>query len=682
MLVFLPLITFAVIFLNLNGRHQSQRPSIEDWRSAFIKAAILLGVLIVLITESLSLLNAINQFWLGLSWMFVAALNIWLGWRYRWLHDGWRDFIEGFRSLQRVEAILIGAILVIVGLLFTIAIVSPPNNVDAQVYHLPRVAQWVQNQSLRHFPTTQHGQLIKPLMTELGILTLRVLVGGEKLSNLIQFFSMVGCLIGASIIAKLMKVDRLGQILTAVFVLSIPLGVLQSTNTKNDYVTAFWMVALAYLTVLSKRRDLSRSEIFFVGASLGLGMLTKGTFYIYAFPMLLWLLLPRLKSVGVGRTILQASVIGALAILINLGLWTRNVQTYGGLFGHPGTLRAPLFTDEVFSLLDPSSSNLEDGGQDELPVIKDQDASTGDGVGDVFRLEWIGQVLGVIGERANWLLERTAHNVAQNIVMPELTAPLQQVLYSFPHVFHEDFVDSLGNGLWNHEDTAGNLLHLLLIFAAIVPMSIIAYKDHDFVPLLYAVVILTAYASLSFISYSVALYGVRYQLSFFVLGAPLIGVASTWVGRRRLSIGVTIVLLIYALPYVFLNNMRPIFGWRPRTRIASIFTVSDAEIMFATLPHRRDEYEYAAKLIQASGCKNVGIGIPADAMEYQVWWLLSAPESGIRIESITPILNSKIYADHEFQPCALICIDCQGKELDIGLPLEGDYGHFRFYINP
>ena len=670
------------MFLNLNGRHQSQRASIEDWRSAFIKAAILVGVLIVLITELFGLFDAINKFWLSLSWFLLAALNIWLGWRYRWLHNGWRDFIDWFRSAGRMEAVLIGAILVIVGLLFVIAIVSPPNNVDAQVYHLPRVAQWVQNQSLRHFPTTQHGQLIKPHMTELGILTLRVLVGGEGLSNLIQFFSMIGCLIGASAIAKLMKVDRIGQILTTAFVLSIPLGVLQSTNTKNDYVTALWMISLAYLTVLSKRRDLTRSEILFVGASLGLGMLTKGTFYIYAFPMLLWLMVPRLKSVGVSRTILQGSAIGILAILINLGFWTRNVQTYGGLFGPPGTLRGPLITDELFSALDPSSSNLDQGGDTELPVNEYQDASNGDGVGDAIRLEWIGQILSVIGYRANWMLERTAHNIAQNIVMPELTAPLQQVLYAFPQVLHEDFVDSLGNGLWNHEDTAGNLLHLLLILAAIVPPIAIAYTDRNFVPLLYAAVILAAYASLSFISYSVALYGVRYQLSFFVLGAPLVGVASAWVGKRRLSIALIIVLLIYALPYVFLNNMRPIFGWRPRTRIASIFTASDAEIMFATLPHRRDEYEYAAKLIQSSGCRNVGIGIPAGDLEYQVWWLLGAPESGIRIESLTPVRVSEIYVDQDFQPCALICIDCQGKELDIGLPMEGDYGHFRFFINP
>jgi hypothetical protein len=79
-------------------------------------------------------------------------------------------------------------------------------------------------------------------------------------------------------------------------------------------------------------------------------------------------------------------------------------------------------------------------------------------------------------------------------------------------------------------------------------------------------------------------------------------------------------LLLYALPYVLINQMRPVIGHTPwPTKIGSVFTTEPSEILFAQRPGFRDEYEAVTQNIQDAGCKRVGLSI--GAVEYTFWWL-------------------------------------------------------------
>jgi len=169
-------------------------------------------------------------------------------------------------------------------LLLSIALVTPTNNVDAMQYHVPRALHWAQNQSLQHYPVARVQQNVRPYWAEATIMHFRVLWGNDRPVNLVQWFNMIASVLAAVGIVVVFGGKRWTRWLTAAFVLSIPIGVLQAPTSLNDYASAMWVIILAYFVVLSQKRELTRVELTGLAFALGLGMLTKGTFFPYAAP--------------------------------------------------------------------------------------------------------------------------------------------------------------------------------------------------------------------------------------------------------------------------------------------------------------------------------------------------------------------------------------------------------------
>jgi hypothetical protein len=273
--------------------------------------------------------------------------------------------------------------------------------------------------------------------------------------------------------------------------------------------------------------------------------------------------------------------------------------------------------------------------------------------------------------------------MGQNTVMPThfLTSTAWGLMLRLPWLFAPDFVRSLAEGMWNHEDTAGSLLHLLLGLTAVLALVVLTIRRREMrLAALYGLVAFASYAMLTLISYSVDLFGVRYQLPFFVMCAPLVGVAATALTRKAWPTTLlTIALLAYAVPYVLLNNTRPVLGWRPKTRIASVFVAPQVDILYAMVAGFQDEDAAVANQILESSCRDVGLKIDYRGFDYPWWWLLRAPQSGVRIDNLTTSPPLEMYADPAFQPCAIICTICGGEQEVEGLPLVVDYGHVQLF---
>jgi hypothetical protein len=164
------------------------------------------------------------------------------------------------------------------------------------------------------------------------------------------------------------------------------------------------------------------------------------------------------------------------------------------------------------------------------------------------------------------------------------------------------------------------------------------------------------------------------------MGAPLVAYAIEKLNKKIITNIVTVGLLIYTLPYLLISNQRPVIGMPPwPTRVGSIFTTNPSELLFALSPGERDEYEEVAHQIKEANCNSIGLWLDSEDVEYVIWWLLDAPQSGRVIRHVVGYPDlSKI--DPEFAPCAIICTQCQGLDSYQGLPLSGDYGHIQIFL--
>ncbi len=639
MLTILPFSVFVIIFLDLVGLQQNNKLRPLGWRIALLQTAIVLDVFIVFQSELLSLVKALNQGWVAVWWAIALLVSIGFGWKLHLLTTGWSAVSKSLKSVSKLEVVFGAALGVIIFLLCVIAFISIPNNLDSLGYHMSRVVHWAENQSVGHYPTGFEPQLLNPIGAEIVILNFRLLWGSDQLANFVQTISMILSLVGVSVLAGLLGAGRRGQLAAVAFAASIPMGILQATSTQNDYVAALWLVCLAIFVVLAVQREVSRTELLCLASALGLGLLTKGTFYPYALPLGVWLIVHWLSQrkflVFLKRGVL---IVGIVAIL-NLGYWARNTITYGGPLGSPEWI-----------------SGMTAGSRRPLPVFV-----------------------------------RLVENIAINYTSPDgaMTSRMVNFVRSiFLPVYPAIQGFKVASG-WNHEDMAGNPLHMFLVPVTVILLLLLVgmRKIKDRSLLWYTLTVLASFVVFTLVVHFDT-YGTRYQLPFFVCWAPVFGVVMAKLGERRLASTVALLLLLAALPWVFFNKTRPLiaitekpemfsihpFGYLTDTNIGSILITPPSTILFANRLGAEGPDSHMVDAIIASGCKDVGLRIDSHDIEYQYWWLLGAPQSGIRIETLYYSDKLARYADPSFKPCAIICTICQDRNHVNGLDLSSPYG--------
>ena len=82
------------------------------------------------------------------------------------------------------------------------ALIYPPNTPDSLSYHMSKVMHWIQNGNVEFYSTSITRQLYLSPFSEFVILHLQLLTNGDHLANLVQWFSMIGCMIAVSLVTK------------------------------------------------------------------------------------------------------------------------------------------------------------------------------------------------------------------------------------------------------------------------------------------------------------------------------------------------------------------------------------------------------------------------------------------------------------------------------------------------
>jgi hypothetical protein len=208
----------------------------------------------------------------------------------------------------------------------------------------------------------------------------------------------------------------------------------------------------------------------------------------------------------------------------------------------------------------------------------------------------------------------------------------------------------------------------------------------------YILVSLSIFVALSFII-KIDQFGIRYQLPFIITWAPVFGLALEVLHRPRLYWAVVLFLLVIMLPWVFYNRTRSLIAlqdtpgpftipcsWHLGCGVRSVLVEPPATILFTNFTPYRDVYLQMADLIKSSGCTKIGLVIDSWDSEYLFWWLLDAPQSGRRIETLYTVPVLEKYLDKSYKPCAVVCKLCSGQFQYHGLPLKSDYSGTSLYM--
>ena len=574
----------------------------RGWRECLLFAAVTWGILLVAITEALSFAHLITLGGIAVAWglviLLAAGALFYLG-----LPD-WDDGREPPDLPPRSVFLLIGAVAIIAILLGVVAIVGAPNTMDAMTYHLGRVIHWTQNQSLAFYATNIPRQLHMSPGAEFAVLHVQVLAGTDYLVNLVQWTAMVGSLIGVSLIARELGASARGQALAAAVCITIPMGILQSSTTQNDYAAAFWCVCFAYF-VLMLRHPIDAKTVWLyclaAAAALGLAMLTKATTYVFVAPfgLALAVILWRRQ-----RQIFPLIVIVAIALMLNLGHYSRNMRLYHWPLG-PATDAA----------------------------VANQFTYTNGRFG-----------VGVT-------VSNVLRNLALELTLPGQRAPLAvehsvRTLHRWLRLNPED-PDSTWTAepfrllgfLWKHEDEAGNPAHVVLFIAALLTLLIVARRRPDSrPPLLYATGVVAGFVLFcAYLRWQP--WHCRLHLPLLVLTSPLIAVVMDRFWNWIVSAALTMALLAGSMFWVLDSSSHPLLG-EP-----SIFDIPRTSQYFIHLPGAEPYFKQFTEFARMNRPKVVGLNTNGDTPEYPIWLMLRAGYPPVRVEHVNVPNPSGALAD-------------------------------------
>jgi len=489
----------------------------------------------------------------------------------------------------------------------------------------------MQNQNIAHYPTPILRQLDLSPWAEFVILQLQILTDGDRLANLVQWFSMMGSLIGVSLIAKQLEANTSGQVLSSIVCITIPMGILQASSTQNDYVVAFWLVCFAYNVLLAINRRVEIRTALELGASLGLAVLTKTTAYLYAFPFCIVLAVGLLHQFH-WKAWKPSLSIAVPFFLINIGFWWRNLALFNSPFGV--TCKQVNCTNKLLTL--PGFiSNLVRNIALHLatPYQPLNDAMEG-------AIIWLHQAMGL------------------NIADPRTT------------FLEEKFQIPIGSKtipLLLHEDISGNLIHLLLILGSLFLCFRYA-KLRTSLRIYYLIALLG-----TLICFCLLLtwqpWASRLHLPFFVLFSPFIGTLFVQAFSPKLiHYFLVTTLALSAMPYLLFNASRPLALSKHFTILTSetILVADRFSQYFASRPDLKESYIEAGSFISSQKCSEIGLYIGGNSWEYPFWVLAKMPplsfsRKPIRFQHVKTDNASAVsiasQPSRQFVPCAVISLE-------------------------
>lgn len=608
---------FAGLFLWLIDPREAARIGV---REALMWSAVAWATLSVITVELLSLGAGHNvtaeptghftRSWVLLIWVVpvfagIAAIAARRQMVMRQL-AGLRGAWSGCCKFDRAMVAVVVACVLLVGL---VALLAAPNTWDSMTYHLARVAAWLRLGGISHYATSAEPQLFQPPGAEMLIAQWQVLVGGDRMAAIVQWTAYALSIGVVSQIAERLGAAKRGQLIAATLTATAPMALLEGSSTQNDLVVGLWLlIAGAMALAVWHEERLSLMRIVIACAALGLAVLTKGTAWLMAPPIVLLLAYVTVRRIGFGKAV----GIGAAGLLIvaalNAGQWSRNHSTYG---------KFVVAGSDAFDYSNDSKS----------PVTL---------ISNLIR---------------NGALYFGTPSARLNEAPTEVTRSALDALGIDPDdpattFYGQSFIVAKSGPDENHGGSA--VIFLLTGWAIFLAFFTRRFRTKE--RAVWAAVV-TAQIILFCAAIKWQPWHVRLHLPFVLAGIPLAAVALELERRRWIAIAAIAIVSIAAPLYIALNVNRPLVGGD------SILTNSRESQYFTPRPSLEAQYKAVVDRARARGTRELGISGNFDDWYYP----FSALGGGFPEVSETLVGNrSGKYAVGNKLPQVIACLHCEG----------------------
>jgi hypothetical protein len=554
-------------------------------RLAIVRAAVVVGAYAVVGVEVLSAAGALDAAGVTVLWVLgLAAAGTGVVLRYR--RDGLGLRRPTLPRWSPVAWLMVVGLVAIAVLTLTVALASAPNNWDSQSYHLPKVEQWVQNRSVGLFPSPFFSQNGLAPGAEFLLLHLRLLTGGDRLYNLVQWSAAVVCGVAASRAAAQFGARLVGQIAAAFVFVAAPMVVLQSTSTQTDLVASAWVAAAATLAIDAAWNSSRLTGVLLLGTAVGLAQNTKATGVLAVWPMVAmwlavrawWALRARHRRDAV-RLAGSAVTLVAVALVIAGPFLARMTLTYGNPLGPPVIRDHSMHRHDPPAVLLNGARLLQTAAMVPWTPVNRWTADAVERVGRAVRVD--------AGDPA----------ITQGAPFPVRGyAGSDEDLAPFPLQIAAGLV-ALGYGLVGRRRDPP-----VLAYAATCLVVLLAFAGY----------------------LKWQLYVNRLLLPALVVTAPLVGlVVDALLNRARRASRVTAAAALTVVIVVAGNAaIRAIVYGKPRSLVGhqSVLRNSSWADRFARIPMAKADYDWAAATVKAAGARRVGLVIKSDnRFEYPLW---------------------------------------------------------------
>jgi 4-amino-4-deoxy-L-arabinose transferase-like glycosyltransferase len=470
---------------------------------------------------------------------------------------------------------------------------------------------------------------------------------------------MAGSVIAVTLIAGQIGVKPRGQWFAALFTLTLPMGILQSTSTQTDYIAGFWSLCVFYYILSECRKFLLEGKAgitlnpILLGFSLSLGVLTKGTVYAVVFPILIYYLIVLIRK-HLWKVIAGMVLLGGVCVFVlNAPSWLRNYSVYRSILGPgAGSVGSSTYVPQlVFSTALKNATN-----QLALPV------------GPVNKVMFV-------------VMEKIHETLGLDINDPRTSLNEYRIRFSF------------------HEDFAGNPGHFLIWILSTVFISIVfiggLLSPHMRTGSMFTQVVekyplpidrAFSYTLLLIVGYFLfALlfkwqsYNSRLLLPWLIAIGPLAGWFSELIRPRIVLAVLTALFAIGGLPYLLANPSRPLIRVGENK---SILLASRTEVQFYNTPEIRDGLISVVVAAKDYDCASIGLELDSSTPEYLIWYILAANDQTVyHVENLSSTPETSRLIDATYRPCVVFCNTCTATE-EKGYQQVYNRGSLELYVDP